>query len=395
MDYQCIEELLDLPEFRVKSQLILLAQVIFHLERRASTLICPHCQTSCHRIKESRSRTLRDLPILERPVQLVVNVRRFDCHCCERRPWESIESLGKRAKWTNRLYHRVRDEFLQGCPSRELARRYGVPARTVFRWTFERSRGGRPRKLSRAIGIDEYARRKGHNYNTIIVDLERRQPIATFKGRRAEDVVPWFQRRSQEELDRVETVVLDMSKSFYSSVNTIFGDHVQVIDRFHVIQSAVNALSEVIRSVQKQLPKDESKALGKLRKKGLRSANQLDVDDLIARADWRRRFPGLREAIDWVQDLRGWFDRKYEKPARAALSDLIERASQSSLKALNEVAGTLTRWFEPIVRYIRNRYTNGPTEGFNNKIKLIQRMAYGLRNEHNRKKRIMASCGKT
>lgn len=60
-----------------------------------------------------------------------------------------------------------------------------------------------------------------------------------------------------------------------------------------------------------------------------------------------------------------------------------------------ELAGTLERWFEPIVRYIRQRYTNGPTEGFNNKIKLIQRMAYGLRNERNRRKRILARCGKT
>ena len=52
------------------------------------------------------------------------------------------------------------------------------------------------------------------------------------------------------------------------------------------------------------------------------------------------------------------------------------------------------RWFEPIVRSIRHRSTNGMTEGFNNKIKLIQRMAYGLRNAHNRQKRIMAYCGK-
>jgi len=58
-------------------------------------------------------------------------------------------------------------------------------------------------------------------------------------------------------------------------------------------------------------------------------------------------------------------------------------------------AGTLERWFEPIMRYIRHRYTNGLTEGFNNKIKLIQRMAYGLRNERNRRKRILACCGKT
>ena len=228
-----------------------------------------------------------------------------------------------------------------------------------------------------------------------MVDLERGQPIATFKGRRADEVVSWFQSRPQAELERVEVVVLDMSKSFYSSVKTIFGDQVHVIDRFHVVQQAVNALAEVLRSVQKQVTKEEAKEIKKLRKRWLKSADQLDVEELIARADWRQRFPELREAIDWVQELREWFERKYEKPARAALSRLIERAAQSAQKPLNEMAGTLTRWFEPIVRYLRNRYTNGPTEGFNNKIKLIQRMAYGLRNEHNRKKRIMASCGKT
>ena len=74
---------------------------------------------------------------------------------------------------------------------------------------------------------------------------------------------------------------------------------------------------------------------------------------------------------------------------------LIERARQSVQEPLQRIAGTLTRWGEPIVRSIRNRYTNGLTEGFNNKIKLIQRMAYGLRNEHKRRKRILAWCGKT
>jgi transposase len=263
----------------------------------------------------------------------------------------------------------------------------------VFRWTFERSRGGRPRKLGRAIGIDEYARRKGHRYNTLIVDLDKGQPIATFKGRRADEVVAWFTSRPQDELARVEVVVLDMSKPFFSAVQAVFGDKVQVIDRFHVVQQAVSALDAVLRSVQKQLDQEEAKALKKLRKRWLKSADQLNVDELIARYEWRRRFPELRETIDWVQDLRQWFDRKYDKPAREALCKLIARASQSAQESLQRVGGTLTRWFEPIVRFIRHRYTNGMTEGFNNKIKLIQRMAYGLRNEHNRRKRILAWCG--
>jgi hypothetical protein len=92
------------------------------------------------------------LPILERPVLLWLHLRRFACQACHHRPWETSETFGSRVKWTERLYRQVRAEFLGGCPSRELARRYGLSERTVFRWTFERSRGGRPRQLVRPLG---------------------------------------------------------------------------------------------------------------------------------------------------------------------------------------------------------------------------------------------------
>jgi transposase len=397
MDVDGIEALLGLPEFRVFDLVIHPNQLDLHLQRRDSTIVCPRCQTCCSRFNDSRPRCIRDLPILEHPVVLWLHLRRFECPGpgCHHRPWETNETFGARVKWTERLYQRVRAEFLGGCPSRELAQRYGLSERTVFRWPFERSRGGRLRQLGRAIGIDEYARRKGHRDNTSVVDLDKGRPIARFKGRGADDVIAWFKRRPQAEVKRVEVVVLDMSKTYAAAIQQLFGESVQVIDRFHVVKLAVEALDEVLRSGQNQLEPDEAKELKKLRRRWLKSANQLNVDELSARADWRRRFPELREVIDWVQDLRMWFERKYEKPAREALLKLIERASQSAQEPLKRMAGTLTRWFEPIVHYIRNRYSNGRTEGFNNKIKLIQRMAYGIRNEHNRQKRIMAYCGKT
>ncbi len=393
MDFNCIEALLGLPEFRVINQVIRPDRLDLHLERRDTSIVCPWCQTCCSGVKESRPRCLRDLPILERPVMLWLHLRRFECSDCHHRPWEKSETFGARTKWTERLYNQVRQEFLGGCPCQKLARRYGLSERTVFRWTFERSRGGRPRKLGRAIGIDEYSRRKGHRYNTLIVDLDKGKPIMTFKGRRVDEVVAWFRSRPKEELASVEVVVLDMSKTYFAAIKEVFGDQVHVIDRFHVVQQAVEALDAVLGSVKKQLDNDDAKELKKLRKRWLKSTDQLNVDELIARYEWCRRFPELRETLAWVQDLRKWFDRKYEKPAREALLKLIERATQSAQEPLQRVAGTLTRWFEPIVRFIRNRYTNGMTEGFNNKIKLIQRMAYGLRNEHNRRKRILAWCG--
>ena len=395
MDVYGIEALLALPEFRVMDQVIGPKRLDLHLERRDTSIVCPRCQTSCSRVQDSRPRRIRDLPILERPVLLWLHLGRFECQECDHRPWEKSDTFSAHVKWTERLYQQVRAEFLGGCPGRELARRYGLSERTVFRWTFERSRGGRPRKLGRAIGIDEYSRRKGHRYNTSIVDLDKGRPIATFKGRRADDVIAWFKSRPPVELDQVEVVVLDMSKTYASAIKALFGESVEVIDRFHGVKRAVDALDEVLRSVQKQLDPEDAKALKKLRRRWLTSANQLNVDELIARYEWRRRFPQLREMINWVQDLRLWFEHKYEKPAREALLKLIERASASPQEPLKRLAGTLTRWFEPIVHYIRNRYSNGITEGFNNKIKLIQRMAYGLRNEHNRRKRIMAWCGKT
>ena len=395
MDVYGIEALLGLPEFRVMDQVIGPKRLDLHLERRDTSIVCPRCQTSCSRVQDSRPRRIRDLPILERPVLLWLHLGRFECQECDHRPWEKSDTFSAHVKWTERLYQQVRAEFLGGCPGRELARRYGLSERTVFRWTFERSRGGRPRKLGRAIGIDEYSRRKGHRYNTSIVDLDKGRPIATFKGRRADDVIAWFKSRPPVELDQVEVVVLDMSKTYASAIKALFGESVEVIDRFHGVKLAVDALDEVLRSVQKQLDPEDAKALKKLRRRWLTSANQLNVDELIARYEWRRRFPQLREMINWVQDLRLWFERKYEKPAREALLKLIERASASPQEPLKRLAGTLTRWFEPIVHYIRNRYSNGITEGFNNKIKLIQRMAYGLRNEHNRRKRIIAWCGKT
>jgi transposase len=395
MDFECIEAWLALPEFRVTGQVMRSHNLELHLERRDTYLVCPRCQGSCARIKEGRQRCIRDLPILDRPVTLRLPLGRLKCSDCHHRPWEQSETFGERVKWTERLYHQVRQEYLHGCPCHELASRYGLSARTVFRWTCAKSHGGRPRKLGRALGIDEYARRKGHCYNTIIVDLDKGRPITTFTGRRVEDVVAWFTSRPQAELERVEVVILDMSKSFYASIHQVFGDQVAVIDRFHVVQQAVGALDGVLRSIKTQLEPEEAKELKKLRKRWLKLPNQLEVDELIARADWRRRFPELREVIDWVQDLRKWFERRYDKPARAALWKLIEQARESALAPLQSVAGTFSRGFEPIARDIRHRSTNGMTEGFNNKIKLIQRRAFGLRNEHNRKRRILADCAKT
>jgi len=222
----------------------------------------------------------------------------------------------------------------------------------------------------------------------VSVDVDQGQPIATLKGRRAEEVIAWFPSRPQDERDQGAVVVLDMSKTYSAAMQEVCGDRVHVIDRVHVVKQAVDARDAVWRSVPKQRDQDDAKALKKRRERWLKSADQRNVDALIARDAWRRRLPQWRATIDWGQGLRQGCDRTDEKPARDALVKLIAPASQSAQEPLRRRAGTLDRWFEPMVRDMRHRSSNGVTEGCNNNMKLIQRMASGRRNAHHRQKRL-------
>ena len=203
----------------------------------------------------------------------------------------------------------------------------------------------------------------------------------------------WFTSRPQDERDRVAVVVLDMSKPFFAAVKAVWGATVHGIDRFHGVQPAVRALDAVLRSGQKPRDPAAANALKTLRTRWLQAAAQRHGDEWIARYAWRRRLPAWRAMLDWGQDWRRWFDRQDDKPAREALCTLLERASQRAQASLQRVAGAVRRWCAPLVRSMRHRDPNGMTEGCNNTSKLIQRMAYGWRKAHKRRKRLLAWCG--
>jgi transposase len=154
MDCQCLEVWLGLPACRVIHQVRSPQQREWPLERRDSPSVCPHCGTCCSRGQESRPRCIRDRPILERPVMLWLHRRRLACPECRPRPWDTRATVAERTKWTPRLSQQGRAECLRGCPCNDRARRSGLSARTGLRGTFARSRGGRPRPLGRALGIE-------------------------------------------------------------------------------------------------------------------------------------------------------------------------------------------------------------------------------------------------
>jgi transposase len=126
--------------------------------------------------------------------------------------------------------------------------------------------------------------------------------MATFQGRRAEEGIAWCNRRPHAERQRVAVVVWEMSKTFLAAVKAVCGDHVHVIARFHVVPQAVSALDAVWRSGPKPLDPEEAKARKQRRQRWLKSSAPLTVAEWMARDEWQRRFPALRETLAWVQD---------------------------------------------------------------------------------------------
>ncbi len=160
--------------------------------------VCPHCGAVCVKQHDVRPRIKRDVPLRGHRVELVLYKRRFWCLRCHRAFTESDSACGRRKRTTVRL----REEIGKPACSRPLmhvANHYEVGPRFVqacleaVASTQLAKRGlsleeSGPLPTPRFLGIDEFARRKGHRYDTILCDLGARTVLEVSAGRKKDEV---------------------------------------------------------------------------------------------------------------------------------------------------------------------------------------------------------------
>ena len=98
-----------------------------------------------------------------------------------------------------------------------------------------------------------------------------------------------------------------------------------------------------------------------------------------------------------AHSLKEWFfkicrEKKYSV-IRKEFTDWIKNAESSGISDFEEVAATFRRWYKEILNAFKYGYTNGATEGFNNKIKVLKRVSFGIRNFKRFRNRILHTCG--
>ena len=246
----------------------------------------------------------------------------------------------------------------------------------------------------RAIGIDEISIRKGHNYRVIVSDLIRGRPIwVGGEGRKEVDIDLFFNVLGEKKSARIELAVMDMWKAFHHSVTKNAPQARIIYDKFHIMNHRSKALDEVRRSEYKRLVgKDRSYIKGQRYTLLSRRVN-LSLDGRRALIKWLKANRRLNTAYLLKEAFGQLWDYRTERGARAFFTRWQDSLKWQRLEPYRKFARMIESHWDGIASYCHpeNKVSLGLVEGINNKIRVLQRRAYGYRDEEFLKLKIVAA----
>ena len=267
---------------------------------------------------------------------------------------------------------------------------FGVMQRAVMR--------GQERKQAtvvKHVGVDEKAFRKGHNYVTVVCDLERSTVEHVALDRTTDSLAGYFASLNQSQRDGIEAVAMDMWEPYVQATLAalpLAADQI-VFDRFHIMKQMNQAVDKVRLGEHRWLSSLGHNTLKGTKHWWLYAAENLPERHRENFADVQRRARYTARAWAIKEMLRELWDYRSPAWAQKFFDRWFGWAKRSQLQPVKKVADTIKSHAQQVLNFCRHRITNGVAEGLNSKIMTIKRKCCGFRNIENFKTAIYFHCG--
>ena len=371
-------------------------QVIVKVQHQDSIpLSCPICQQEMPGY-DSRIRRWRHLDTCQYQTILEAEVPRGQCsdHGVHqiRVPWAEA-----RSRFTA-LFERLIIDWLQEASQDSVATRlgltwdevHGVMDRAVARGLLRRKK-----KCLRRVGVDEKAFKKGHQYVTIVSDLDAGIVLGVEDDRKKSSLDAFYTSLTSAQREGIEEVAMDMWEPFIQSTLTHIPQAQDkiVFDKFHIVKNLTEAVDKVRRQEHKILQKNKDDTLKGSKYLWLKNPKN------FTRKTWLN-FKTLRQST--LKTARAWalkemvmkvWDYTYKGAAQRFFNQWYSWAIRSRLEPMKKVAKLMKGRLPNILTHLKSRLTNAMAEGFNSRIQWIQATARGFRNRQNFKTAILFHLG--
>lgn len=366
----------------------------FSVQQKPDTFCCSHCG-SYEVIKSGQVlRRFRALPIGGKRVWIELPIQRLLCGSCGKTRQARVTFADEGLGYTH-SFERYALELSRHMTIKAVAAHLGLGWDTVKQMQKRRlhTRFRKPKlKHLKHLAIDEISIGHGHRYLTVVLDLDSGAVVYVAEGKGADSLLN-FWKRLRASHARIKAVATDMSPAYTAAVRDHLPKAVHVFDRFHVVKLFNERFSLFRQELQRE-------AEGPLQKKVLKGTRWLllkNPENLDDERDERKRLDralALNKPLATVyymkEDLRQIWDQKDQTAADGFLNDWIARARKSGIRMLMKFAQTLVEHRKGILNYYRCPVTTAALEGTNNKIKTMQRQAYGFRDHEFFKLKIYA-----
>jgi transposase len=365
---------------------------VFHLAQPRERLRCSHCGSAEVWAQGGINRSFRALPIGKQPTILALKVPRVLCWSCGLVRQVKIQFADPKKHYT-RSFARYVLELSQHMTIQDVAEHLHVSWDTVkeIQAAHLLRRFGKPKlhKLKQ-IAIDEINIGKGHQYLTIVLNLQTGAVVFVGDGKGAA-ALDLFWKRLRRSHAKIEAVATDMSSAYIRAVRNHIADAVHVFDHFHVIKLFNEKLSDFRRHLFHQLTLQGKKVLKGIRWLLLKNAENLDPEKKEPQRLEKALAINEPLAVAYYmkEDLRQIWEQESKFQARLFLEEWVEMADSSGIRMLEKFANTLREHKEEILNFYSYPISTGPLEGINTKINVLKRQAYGFRDHEFLKLKIL------